>query len=184
MAVPLNPAALLAHMQTLNGHQVVTQQLTAASAPWPAPVGADAWTRCSRRMGCRKFTQQPAASGYPQPRIAYPGQPAGQSARYYVQRVWAAVNAGRVLDADEEGSHLCGNKLCVVQNHVLAESGPYNKSRDTCKYFLFEKLPHEDPAASYLCVHQPPCLYAVDLALQAAAAAGNPVAIPNHHHVY
>lgn len=182
MAVPLNAAAMLAHTQTAAGLQAVTQQLANASDPWPAPVGASPWDSCSSRMLCRRFGQAASASGYPQPRIAYPGQPAGQSARYYVQRLWAATNAGRMLAADEEGSHLCGNKLCVVQTHVLAESGPYNKSRDTCKYFFFDKLPGEDPNASFVCAHQPPCLYAVDLAQQAAA--GQPMAIPNRFHAY
>lgn len=89
----------------------------------------------------------------------------------------AAVHAGRVLAVNEEGSHLCGNKLCVVEAHVRAELGPLNKSRDTCKYFQYEQ-----PDPNYLCCHQPACLYSKQRAV--VAAAGAAVVIPNAFHVY
>jgi len=173
MAVALNYEGLLNYLLTQIGFSAVTTQFSQASIPWR--VTGLAWDDASSSMGCRYFAGAVSASGYPQPRIYIPGQGAGQSARYYSQRVWASFNDRRVLLADEEGSHLCWNKRCINRLHVRAEKGDYNKSRDTCRMFLLDNL-EANFDNLYRCCHKPACLYAVHRA--------GGLAPPNAFHAY
>lgn len=157
-AVASDNQGLLNYLNTPAGHAAITTQLANASVHWP---GLSLWDTVSRNSGCLRFTQQVSGSGYPQPRIALPNQGAGLSARYYVTKMWASYHAGHVLvPGIEEGSHICGNPRCVFENHIVAESPELNKSRDSCRYFLFFKNPLQDPASRYVCPHQPPCSFA------------------------
>lgn len=173
-SVALNHEGLLNYLLTQDGFLAVKTQFQGNSIPWPNPHGL-LWDTASAEMGCRWFNGAVSGSGYPQPRIYLPGQGPGLSARYYSQRMWASFRARRVLLREEEGSHLCWNKRCVKFNHVRAEMGDYNKSRDTCRFFLLDNV-EADPNRVYRCCHQPACLYAVHRA--------GGVEAPNAFHAY
>ena len=173
MAVALNHQGLLDWLRTPEGFLAVSTQFAEYAIAWPNPANT-LWDEASIRMGCRWFKFAVSASGYPQPRVAVPGQGPGQSARYYSQRMWSSYNAGRVLLPEEEGSHLCWNKRCINASHVCAETGECNKSRDTCRLFLLNE--NFDRSNFYRCCHRPACLFAV---LKA-----NGQAAPNTFHAY
>jgi hypothetical protein len=71
---------------------------------------------------------------------------------YYMAHIFAWIyhNPGKKLQND--GSHLCGNQLCV--RHIYDESHEYNISRRGCLGYLIDSNGHN---ILQHCTHIPPC---------------------------
>jgi hypothetical protein len=87
----------------------------------------------------------------------------------YVQISWGGANKFCVLEdlllwskgvIKEQGcqcSHLCGNPLCLVPEHIIEESAVENNRRKGCVVWV--GCPHGDcPLKILVCQHRPPCI--------------------------
>ena len=68
--------------------------------------------------------------GYSYARFAFPGRPKKRFTRHTLIKV-IAIGLFEVPDG-LEGSHLCGNRLCLNPEHVVLESHAINKERQEC----------------------------------------------------
>jgi len=71
--------------------------------------------------------------------------------------VWSRGVTERVLG--EQCSHLCGNPLCLVAEHIIMESAKDNNNRKGC--LVVGDCAH-CPLKYLLCRHQPSCIITVD----------------------
>jgi hypothetical protein len=73
-----------------------------------------------------------------------------------LQQVLLWARGVTLVEVTDQCSHLCGNPLCTLPEHVCRESPQKNNNRKGC--VVWWDCPHGCEKKIFVCRHEPPCI--------------------------